>query len=130
MLRQLAIPAHVDGSIQQIGQWSFGRGAGREKTTSLVNLLKVNPAGVLLADFQACASFDVVERLDEIGQPALVVSGDQDLMVPAHQGRRLAEGLARGRYAVVEGAGHMMMQEARRAVLGQVVDFLGSVGAG
>ncbi len=130
LLRQLAIPAHVDGSIQQIGQWSFGRGAGLDKKTSLVRLLKANPAGVLLADFQACAKFDVVERLDEIRQPALVASGDQDLMMPAYQGRRLAEGLARGRHALVEGAGHMMMQEAPRAVLKHVAGFLGGLEVG
>jgi pimeloyl-ACP methyl ester carboxylesterase len=90
-------------------------------------MLKANQQGVLTADFQACAGFDVADRLKFVSQPTLVISGEQDLMMPAHRGERLAKGLSRGSFVKIKGVGHMMMQEAPREVTRHVKIFLNSL---
>ncbi|MBK8900744.1 MAG: alpha/beta fold hydrolase [Anaerolineaceae bacterium] len=79
---------------------------------------------VMLADFLACDSFDLRDRLSEISLPALVVSGGQDQMTPAKFGQFLAEQLPRAEFALIEEAGHMMMLEFPERVAELVQGFL------
>jgi len=74
------------------------------------SLEAVDPA-VLHADFQACDGFDVMDRLGAIGQPALVIVGEDDQMTPVKYARHLADHLANARLEMVPGAGHMVMLE-------------------
>jgi pimeloyl-ACP methyl ester carboxylesterase len=127
LLSHLTVPAQVEGAVKQIARWSFGRGARQEQRDSMATMLKANQQGLLTADFQACAGFDVGDRLRFVGQPTLVISGEQDLMMPAHRGERLAEGLSRGSFVEIKGVGHMMMQEATRQVTLHVKAFLNSL---
>ena len=127
LLSHLAIPAQVEGTVKQIARWSYGREARQEQRDSMATMLKANQQGVLTADFQACAGFDVADQLKFVGQPTLVVGGEQDLMVPAHRGERLADGMSRGSFVEIKGVGHMMMQEAPRQVAHHVKIFLNSL---
>jgi pimeloyl-ACP methyl ester carboxylesterase len=72
----------------------------------------------------AMAAFDVRDRLYEIPVPALVVHGTDDRVVPVDAGRRLAEGLPRGGFETVEGAGHLAFVERSRPVNDLLVGFL------
>src|SRR5581483_10117513 len=54
--------------------------------------------------------------LGEIGVPALVVAGAEDAAVPLEASRALADGLPRGRLAVLEGAGHLALLEQPAAL--------------
>jgi pimeloyl-ACP methyl ester carboxylesterase len=64
----------------------------------------------------ALAGFAVTGRLYECTRPTLVVHGGADRTVPADAGRRLAEGLPRGRVETFEGAGHLVGVERSRPV--------------
>ncbi|HEX9597455.1 MAG TPA: alpha/beta hydrolase [Anaerolineales bacterium] len=130
LLRKLAMPAHEEGTAAQIAHWSYGRGASQAQKASMARMLIANQPGVLAADFQACAAFGVMERLKDVWRPAMVVSGDQDQMMPAHQGKRLAEALPRGSLVEMRNVGHLMMQEAPRELLSHVTDFLNNLDVG
>jgi pimeloyl-ACP methyl ester carboxylesterase len=78
-------------------------------------MLAVDPQ-VLRADWLACNTFDVRERLGEIAVPAVVVTGTADQMTPEKHARRLAESLPRAELRLVPGAGHMVMLEQPQAV--------------
>ncbi len=71
---------------------------------------------VLHGDFAACDGFDVMDRLDGVRQPALVVVGEQDQMTPVKYARYLAENLPRARLEIIPGAGHIVMLEQPAAV--------------
>ena len=75
-----------------------------------LSLEAVDPA-VLHADFQACDGFDVMDRLGAIGQPALVIVGEDDQMTPVKYARHLADHLVKARLEIIPGAGHMVMLE-------------------
>lgn len=86
-------------------------------------LLETDPE-VLLGDFVACNCFDVIERLDEIKVPALVMGGTADQLTPSRYAYFLARHIPDGRCVTVEGAGHMVMLERPREVVRKVRDFL------
>lgn len=74
---------------------------------------------------QACYRFYAegaeVERIDA---PALVIHGDQDLIVPVENGRMLAARLPNGRYVELRGRGHNLPLEDPDAVNRLLLEFL------
>lgn len=88
-------------------------------------MLEAEPA-VFHADFQACASFTVRSRLDEIDLPTLVICGQDDRLVPPESCAGLAEGLAAATLRRIEGAGHMVMLEKPDQVAVHLLRFLRS----
>ena len=75
----------------------------------------------------AVASFDVADRLYTITQPALVIHGGDDAVWPPARGAALAEGLPRGEFREVDGAGHLVHVEASRRVNDDLLGFLDGV---
>ena len=67
---------------------------------------------------------DLGERLDELTVPVLVVSGDDDRIVPTEESRRLAEEIAGADLALIEDAGHVPHEEQPAAFLEAVGTFL------
>lgn len=60
----------------------------------------------------------------EIAEPALVVHGTEDRLVPLAAGHTLAEALPKGELFEVEGAGHLAHIEASRVVNDRIQEFL------
>jgi pimeloyl-ACP methyl ester carboxylesterase len=67
--------------------------------------------------------------LDEIAQPVLLLTGDQDRLVPVADTRRVAEGLANATLEVFPGCGHMPQEECPDAFWRAVSGWL-TAGAG
>jgi 3-oxoadipate enol-lactonase len=68
------------------------------------------------AQFEACEVFlETGADAAAIEQPALIVHGDADRVVPVDNGRRLAKTIPDARFVVFEGAGHLVpVEEAER----------------
>ena len=62
-----------------------------------------------------------VERVDA---PALVIHGDEDLIVPVENGRMLAARLPKARYVELPGRGHNIPLEDPKTFNGLVLEFL------
>lgn len=73
---------------------------------------------------QLLATLDLAPRLAEAQAPALVVTGDDDFIMPAAVGQGLAAGLPAGRFAPIAGAGHFPFLEAPAATLAAIGAFL------
>lgn len=69
----------------------------------------------------------LLDRVDEIDAPALVVHGDEDTSIPVEKGRETAETLPDGRLEVVEEAGHSSNLEQPEAVNAALSEFLDDV---
>ncbi|HWI61369.1 MAG TPA: alpha/beta hydrolase [Symbiobacteriaceae bacterium] len=63
-------------------------------------------------------------RLGEIKQPALVITGEHDRVVPAAESRRLAAELPHARYVELKGCGHFPQEERPAEFVGALRDFL------
>lgn len=70
----------------------------------------------LAADYAACRSVDLRDRLAGIAVPVLVIVGADDALTPAWLSEELARGLPMAQMVVVEGTRHMPMVEAATAV--------------
>jgi pimeloyl-ACP methyl ester carboxylesterase len=83
------------------------------------------PEQTLEAHLQVCYGFYArgceVERIDK---PALVLHGDEDLIVPVENGRMLASRLPNARYVELPGRGHNLPLEDPETFNQLVLDFL------
>mgnify|MGYP002760816149 CR=1 FL=1 len=71
--------------------------------------------GVSERGFLTCHRFDVRERLDEFGVPALALVGAHDELTPPAYHEYLADGIPAGELAELPYAAHLAMLEAPAA---------------
>lgn len=71
---------------------------------------------------------DLPAHLQEIQMPSLVITGDDDRVVPTADSLRLAEELPNATLAVIEKAGHVPHEERPEAFLEAVAKFLAAAG--
>ncbi len=67
---------------------------------------------------------DLANRLSELTMPALVVTGDDDRVVPTEQSIRLASELPNADLRVLQACGHLPQEECPQAFLQAVDEFL------
>lgn len=68
---------------------------------------------------------DVTGLLPQIMQSTLVIWGEHDVLLPPDLGRALSAGIARSRWVLLQGAGHVLMVDAPEAFNREVTAFLG-----
>jgi pimeloyl-ACP methyl ester carboxylesterase len=86
-------------------------------------LLESDPTS-MYGDFLACNDFDLMDVVNEICLPTLVVTGSLDRLTPQKYSIFLAERMPDARLQVVEGAGHMVMLERPSEVAEAVLAFI------
>ena len=64
------------------------------------------------------------ERLSEISVPTLVISGDDDQIVPVENSVRLAEDIPEAHLVILENCGHLPQEECPEAFMDAVEDFI------
>ncbi len=67
---------------------------------------------------------DLEERLTDVTMPTLVITGDDDRIVPTEQSIRLAEALPNATLVVIPDCGHVPHEECPEAFLEAMRDFL------
>ncbi len=85
------------------------------------------PTPYELLEAHAAACFGFYEEdcdVESLRQRALVVHGDQDLIVPVENGRMLAQRLAHVEYVELPGRGHNLMLEDPETFARLALDFL------
>lgn len=73
---------------------------------------------------EAVIAHDTYERLPEIPQHTLVMTGSEDRVVPAANSRLLAMRIPNADLCVIEGAGHLFFAEKPRETIGALRKFL------
>ncbi|MFQ5811664.1 MAG: alpha/beta fold hydrolase [Anaerolineae bacterium] len=74
---------------------------------------------------RASRSHNLAERLAELRLPCLVITGDDDRIVPTEQSIRLADELPDAELVVIPNCGHIPHEECPEPFLQAVTDFLG-----
>lgn len=77
--------------------------------------------------WRACEGFSVLEELDRIRCPALVLHGTEDPLMPFAFGEWLDEGLPDSRLTALEGAGHSVQVERAEVFSSELTEHLRSV---
>ena len=79
---------------------------------------------VMAHRFGLVEEFDMAGRLDRIGVPTLILTGDRDVLVSEQSLRDLTDGIAHARQVRLPGCGHLAFITQPQLVAKQVEDFL------
>jgi proline iminopeptidase len=85
---------------------------------------KPRPETFIFACRQLIKGWTVVDRLDEINVPTLVMAGRDDFVFPPECQEELAAGIPGALLRIIEGAGHNPHEEQRAEVMEAVSEFL------
>jgi pimeloyl-ACP methyl ester carboxylesterase len=88
------------------------------------------PPFAYLNQLQAAINFNTESRVSEITVPTLVITGDQDQLVPAENSRNLAVKIPNANLVMIEGAGHSVFIERAEEFNQAVIEFLTTVREG
>jgi len=86
----------------------------------------IGPA-VMLNDLRCCDQFDLMNSIQEIKLPALVICGAQDMMTPVKYADYLGVKLANSQVVIILGATHFVFAEKPKAVNEAIADFLKTI---
>lgn len=82
------------------------------------------PADGLRAAVECLPGHNLLDALDEIESPALVIAGQLDRETPVAYAQALADGLCHAELVVLEGVGHLAVTEAPATVNRLMLQFL------
>ncbi len=124
-----AIADDASSAVTMLTRLAYADGTSPEVIEAGRQYLSRCDPQTLLADFTACSRFDVRDRLDDLPQPVLCVTGGADrLVLPAAIEATIAL-LRRGAAEVVPGAGHLVMierpDEVNRILAGWIASVTG-----
>lgn len=81
------------------------------------------------AQLQAAATFDAEARVTEVTAPTLVLTGDEDTLVPPANSHNLVARISGARLVVIEGGSHMFFIEQSEEFNRTVIEFIDEVGS-
>jgi pimeloyl-ACP methyl ester carboxylesterase len=85
--------------------------------------LKIGPA-VLLGDFLCCDRFDIMDRVQEIKVPTLVIVGTEDIMTPVKYAQYLQSRIPGSKLVIIEGATHGVATEKPGEINRAIAEFV------
>ena len=115
MLRHVMSPAFAPGFIESYPELM-------EKIIRL-RLKYHAPFYAWQAQLHAAFQFDNAQGLGKITCPALVITGDQDLVIPWENSRILHQYLPNSRLKIMRGGGHLFFIEQAEAFNGELINF-------
>jgi pimeloyl-ACP methyl ester carboxylesterase len=124
ILTGLADPASFRSAVHLIAENSYGRGMDpRLKELGEMRMAETRSM-VLHGDFVASDSFDLLEHVQRVDIPTLIICGQEDRMTPVSQSRALHAGISNSQLRTINTAGHMLMLEQPHEVAGILTEFL------
>jgi pimeloyl-ACP methyl ester carboxylesterase len=115
-------------AVELICKLSFAKDVPEEMMRLAIAEMMKNSPDVLHGDFLACDRFDIMDEVQAINNPTLVICGDQDALTPIKYSRYLADKIPGALLEIVKGAGHMVMLEQPGEFNKKVEAFLNAVG--
>jgi pimeloyl-ACP methyl ester carboxylesterase len=93
-----------------------------------ISLRYYQPADAFFRQFNACLNHDTVDRIGETSSPTLIMTGDDDLLVPSENSLILKELMPHADLELFAGCRHCFFMEESARFNGSVVRFLQSIG--
>jgi pimeloyl-ACP methyl ester carboxylesterase len=119
-----ALLTDFPSTVEMMLTWAYST----ESPPELLDLAREawveNDPLVVHGDFAACDAFDVMQRLEEIRCPTLVICGEDDRLTPVKYAHYLRDHIPGATLAIIPHAGHMVMMEQPDQVNRAVEEFL------
>jgi pimeloyl-ACP methyl ester carboxylesterase len=118
------IKAHFEETVRKINELSFsGKAAPWLIERSAMSLTRCRPE-VLYGDYLACDRFDLMDEVEKIDLPTLILCGDEDRMTPVKYSQYLHSRIRESKLEILTDAGHMLMMEAADAFNEKIGQFV------
>jgi pimeloyl-ACP methyl ester carboxylesterase len=85
--------------------------------------IRIGPAA-LMSDLLCCDKFDVMEQVQNIKLPTLIIVGTEDASTPVKYSQYLAKKIAGSKLVIIEGTTHSVAQEKPDEVNRAIEEFL------
>ncbi|PZR99576.1 MAG: hypothetical protein DLM69_07230, partial [Candidatus Chloroheliales bacterium] len=102
-----ALEHNYPAAVEMLLQGYFGADADSALVKGTRRKLLRLPNMVTLNDFRLCNEFDIMNEVEKIALPALLIFGSGDPLTPPKYGEWLSEHLPDARLAIVPSEGHM-----------------------
>jgi pimeloyl-ACP methyl ester carboxylesterase len=95
-----------------------------EAKEPILKRIKENGAKVQLNDMLCCDKFDIMDELEQIKVPTLIICGSKDILTPPKYSSYLASKISGAKLVIVDEGGHLVFGEKPRAVNQAIDEFL------
>lgn len=92
--------------------------------TRINQAIRQNGPGVMLADFEVCNQFDVMEQLENIQLPVKILVGETDSMTPVKYATFLKNALLKSELDIIKHGTHMVFAEQPDLVNHSIHSFI------
>jgi len=121
------IKKNFEETVKKIHQFSFSPRAPHDLIEKgMAEMLRCQPE-VLHGDFSACDRFDVMNEVEKINLPTLILCGDEDQLTPVKYSQFLHNRIEGSKLEVIPNAGHMVMMESASAFNEKIRKFISIV---
>ena len=113
-----------NAAVEGMASSFFGSAAPENIVNEEKRLLAKNSPDVMIRDFTACDSFDVISELATISLPTLILCGNQDSLTPVKYSEFLHDKIKGSEVVFFDDCGHMPMIERSAEFNEAVASFL------
>lgn len=106
---------------------SFNPSSPEELKQKFVEGLLKTPQTISYWDLLACDEFDIMDEVEGIKVPTLIISATEDILTPVKYGEYLNLKIRNSKLHVIKNAGHFMMQEKPEEFNRILIEFLYSI---
>jgi len=113
-------------TVRKITQFAYSRKAPADLIEKGVfDLMKCRPE-VLYGDFLACDRFNIMNEVEKINLPTLILCGEEDELTPVKYSQFLQNRIKGSKLEILPHAGHMVMMESPGAFNEKIGKFISS----
>jgi pimeloyl-ACP methyl ester carboxylesterase len=114
-------------TVRKITQFAYSRNTPPEMIDrGITDMMQCRPE-VLCGDFLACDRFDIMNEVDKINLPTLIICGNEDELTPVKYSQFLHSRMKGSRLEILPGAGHMVMIESAGIFNEKIGEFITQV---
>ena len=124
---QLGRDSVDDHSAWLENQMAYYPGVAQDMVQSLRRRSKEIGPSVELNDLMACDKFDLMDEIQNINLPTLVICGEQDTMTPVKYADYLSENIPGAKKVIVPGASHFVQLQKYKQVNASIEEFVASL---
>jgi len=110
--------------ISLLGDFAISKKSAFKKLRKHIEASSQCRPDIAIGDFRACDHFDVMEKLDTISVPVLIISGKDDALTPPKYAAFLKDNIENASLVTIENAGHFTPLEQPHKVNEAIRRFL------
>jgi pimeloyl-ACP methyl ester carboxylesterase len=118
------IKSDFEATVRKINGFAFSRKTPSEMIgRGAAEMMQSRPE-ILYGDFLACDRFDIMNEVEKISLPTLIVCGGEDELTPPKYSQFLHQRIKGSKLEILPDAGHMVMMESAETFNEKVGEFI------